>query len=539
MQVTGARLLTAALRLHGVDTVFGIPGTHNLALYQELQLAGVRCVTSRHEQGAGYAADGYARATGRPGVLVTTTGPGAVNAATAMAQAYSDSSAVLLVTTGLPTGHPSDGRGYLHESKDQLGALEALCAWGHRAASTGDIADTVARAFRMFAEERPRPVYLEVPVDLLQAPADLSRAVPPSAPALRRPEPAAIEQAARVLSAARRPAVVLGGGTWPRGGGPPAGPLALRLAERLAAPVVTTVNGKGTVPESHPLSLGATLHLASVRRWLAGCDAVLAVGTELAPSDLWVEDFTLGGTLVRVDIDPAQMGGGHPAGVPVVADAALALRALLDRLPPAPPAEPPGAFPPGAEEREMRDTRHDELVELTRRWAGHLDALRRSLPRDAVVVGDNSMLAYRGAVGGLPVDAPGRFLFPTGYGTLGFALPAAIGVKAGLPHRPVAVLAGDGALQFSVQELATAVELRLALPIVVPLNGGYGEIRAAMLAHGMRPVGVDLHMPDFVALAEAYGARGRAVTTPDELGKAVTDALDAAVPTVIAFAEEG
>ncbi|GAA3803975.1 5-guanidino-2-oxopentanoate decarboxylase [Sphaerisporangium flaviroseum] len=542
---TGAGALVAALTRHGVDTVFGIPGTHNLALYQELDRAGVRCVTPRHEQGAGYAADGYARASGRPGLAVTTTGPAALNAATALAQAYSDSVPVLLISPGVPAAHPRQGRGYLHESKDQSRALDALCAWSHRVTSLGEIPAAVARAFASFGEGRPRPVHIEIPVDLLDAEGAV-RFGPRFRQPPRVPGPAALDEAAAVLAAARRPGVVAGGGCHG------AGPLVVRLAELLGAPIVTTANGKGTVPESHPLSLGATMHLAAVRDWLAGCDVVLALATELAPSDLWVDDFRLNGTLIRADIDPGQMYGDHVAGVPVVGDVGEALRGLLARLAPAVPTrdrdvrrEPPTGGegePPRAAEARSRDAepwraRDTELKRLTHRWAGQLEALREALPPETIVAADNSMMCYYGALGGLPMDPPGRFLFPTGYGTLGFALPAAIGAAVARPGAPVAVLAGDGAFQFSVQELATAVELGLSLPIVVSLNGGYGEIRAEMAERGMPPVGVDLHGPDLVMLARAYGARGVAAGTPAELGQAVREAVRAPVPTVIVVKE--
>ena len=543
--MTGAEALVAALASCGVDTVFGIPGTHNLAIYQELNKARIRCVTSRHEQGAGYAADGYARAGGRPGVVVTTTGPAVINAATAMAQAYSDSVPVLLVSPGVPSSHPRQGRGYLHESKDQSQALDALCAWSHRVTSVAEIPAAVARAFAFFTEGRPRPVHIEIPVDLLDAVAPV-RLGPPLRPVGRAPDRAAMDEAAAALSTARRPAIVLGGGTVDVArrasgthlvdgtcdAGRTPGELALELAERIGASIVTSANGKGVVPESHPLALGATLHLAAVRKWLAGCDVVLAVGTELAPSDLWIDDFRLEGTLIRVDVDPGQMYGDHVADIPVVARADEALQGLLERLAVRAPGQAAEAL-----EQEVRRARDVELETVTRRWAAHVRALRQALPPETVVAADNSMLCYYGALGGLSMDPPGRFLFPTGYGTLGFALPAGIGAALALPGRPVAVLAGDGALQFSVQELATAVELRLPLPIVVSLNGGYGEIRAEMIARGMPPMAVDLHSPDFALLARAYGARGVAADDPGDLRDAIRAALDAPVPTVIVVKE--
>jgi acetolactate synthase-1/2/3 large subunit len=516
--MTGAEALVAALAAHGVDTIFGIPGTHNLPIYQALAGAGIRCVTTRHEQGAGYAADGYARVTGRAGVIVTTTGPGALNAATALAQAYSDSSPVVLISPGVPTGHPRQGRGYLHESKDQSRALGSLCAWSHRVATTAEIPAAVARAF--LREGRPRPVHLEIPADLLDAPfegpfAGLPLVVPP-----RVPDAGALNAAASQLRTARRPGIVLGGGARE------AGEAALELAERLGAYLVTTANGKATVPESHPLSLGATLHLETVQNWLASCDVVLAVGTELAPADLWVDDFRLTGRLIRVDVDPGQMYGDHVADVPLVADAARTLIALLELL---------GRDGRRAEARIGRD---EELAKLTAPWAEPLRAIRAALPGDAVITADSSMFCYYGALGGLPVDPPGRFLYPAGYGTLGFALPAAIGAKVARPGLPVAALAGDGAFLFSVQELATAVELGLALPVVVCVNGGYGEIKAEMIGRGMPPVAVDLHTPDFVRVAEGFGARGVAVRTFGETRAAIADALRAPVPTVLVFQEQ-
>ncbi|GAB3902136.1 hypothetical protein GCM10027612_66760 [Microbispora bryophytorum subsp. camponoti] len=217
---TGARALVEALRLHGVDTIFGIPGTHNLAIYEELDRAGVHCVTPRHEQGAGYAADGYARVTGRPGVVVTTTGPGVVNAATALGQAYSDSSPILLISPGVPTGHPRDGRGYLHESRDQSRAIDALCAWSHRVTTVREIPAAVARAFGRFAEGRPRPVHIEIPFDLLDLKGPV-KIVPPYRITRREPDPNALDVAAGLLGTARRPGFVLGGGAQCPGERPP------------------------------------------------------------------------------------------------------------------------------------------------------------------------------------------------------------------------------------------------------------------------------------------------------------------------------
>jgi acetolactate synthase-1/2/3 large subunit len=523
---SGASVLVEALALHDVQLVFGIPGTHNVAIYESLSASGVELVTPRHEQGAGYAADGYARVTGRPGVVLTTVGPGLLNAAAAAGQAYSDSVPMLLISPGMPRSQPRQGRGDLHESKNQSAALDAVCAWSHRVMTVREIPAAVARAFAFFREGRPRPVHLEIPLDLLDATEEGPVKLPtPGRIVPRGPDSAALDEAAALLGRARRPAIVLGGGAQ-RPDDQPVGRLVMELAERLGAGVITTMNGKGVVPESHPLAYGSVLHLRGARDWLAGCDTVLAVGTELGPADLWVDDFDLPGLVIRIDVDPGQMYGDHVADVAVVADAELAVRGLLERVPI--PAEVRAPHP--------IDLTADYTA-LTGRWAGVIDALCRALPPDTILVGDNSMVVYHAAILGVRIDPPGRFLFPSGYGTLGYALPAAIGAKLAHPDRPVVVLAGDGALQFSVQELATAAELNLSLPIVISDNRGYGEIREVMDRRGMVPVAVELDGPDLMLLAAAYGIEGRKVDTPEELAKALTDALESPRPTLIVVAE--
>src|SRR5882757_7263531 len=307
----GGQALVAALCAHGVDTVFGIPGTHNLSAFAALHEFGIRTVLTRHEQGAGYAADGYARVSGRPGVCLTTSGPAILNAAAAAAQAWSDSVPVLFVSPGLPTDHPA--------------AMGSIVAYSHRVGSVAEIPRAVAAAFTAMTGGRPRPVHLEIPLDLLEAtaavepvaPVPLARAVPPAAE---------LAEAARLLAAAERPVLLVGGGAKAA-----AGPLRA-LAERLGAPVLTTANGKGVLDEDHPLAVGAGLHQPSARRLTEDADVVLAVGTELAPSDLWTGPYTLTGTLVRIDIDAAAVTTNADPAVRLVGDAADTLDALVKRL---------------------------------------------------------------------------------------------------------------------------------------------------------------------------------------------------------------
>ncbi|MBF9069497.1 thiamine pyrophosphate-binding protein [Streptacidiphilus fuscans] len=532
--LTGGEAVVRALAAHGTDLVFGIPGTHNLELYRHLGRYGVRHLTPRHEQGAGYAADGYARTTGRPGVAVTTTGPALLNIAAAVGQAYSDSVPLLVISPGMPLRHPRQSTGLLHEMPSQTEAFRHIAAFSHRVSSVAEIGAAVARAFTLFRSERPRPVHIEIPLDLLETaePAGDPRVAP--ATAFPRPTPEVLAEAAAVLDLARRPALIFGGGARS------AGEAALALAVRLGAPVVTSANGKGVVPESHPLSLGVALHSPAVQKWLTDRDVVLAVGTELAESDLWSGPLTLDGTLIRVDLDPAQMYAGLPADLALVGDAGEVLGDLLSALGGRADDANPDTNPdshPAAVAAQLRAARDAETAIRDARWLPFLAAIRSVLSPDSVITSDSAQACYYGALPHLPVDPPGRYLHPTGFGTLGYALPAAIGAKAACPERQVVALSGDGGLQFSVQELGTAAQLGLPLPVVVFDNGGYGEIRDEMTARGDDPVGVDLPSVDLPALARAYGGHGIRVTTPDALAAALREALTTPGPTVITVPE--
>jgi acetolactate synthase-1/2/3 large subunit len=528
--VSGGELLVRALKAHGVDLVFGIPGTHNLEIYAALDRHGVEHVTTRHEQGAGYAADAYARVTGRPGVAVTTTGPALLNIAAALAQAYSDSVPMLVISPGMPTMHPKLPVGLLHEMQSQTQAMAAIAAHSHRVHSLAEIPVAVAHAFALFRGGRPRPVHLEVPMDLLVMRTHDSRlAVAPALPRPAAPE-AALEQAAAALRTAVRPLIVAGGGARH------ASRALTRLAESLGAPVATSANGKGALPETHPQSLGVALQVPALQRYLAdaatGADVVLAVGTELAESDFWVEPPPIAGTLIRLDIDPAQAYAAHRADIALIGDAHETLTALEARLRAGSTGE--RAASPDA----LRDACRSTVRDQGRRWLPWLAAIRNACAPEAIFTSDSAMACYYGALANLPVEGPARFLHPTCFGTLGFALPAAIGAAVAQPDRQVVALSGDGGLQFSINELATAASLRRPLPVVVFDNNGYGEIRAQMLERGDRAVGVDLATPDLPAIARAYGGVGCTVSHPEELEIALRSALLTPTTTVIVVPEE-
>ena len=517
---TGGRAVAAALAAHGVELVWGIPGTHNLELYAGLGEAGIRHVSPRHEQGAAFAADGYARATGRVGVCVTTSGPAVLNAATALAQAYSDSIPVLLVAPGMPLRHPGLGNGELHETKDLGAAMGGIVAATHRVTSVEEIPVAVAQAFARMTSGRPRPVHLEIPLDLLVAEGEASPVAPITVPATA-PDPAALDAAAELLARAERPLLLAGGGAVHAAG-------ELRLAaERLGAPVVCSINGKGTLDEHHPLSMGAGYGRAVCAELAADADAVLVVGSELAPSDLWLGPLPFGGAVVRVDVDPVGMVTNVVPDVAVVGDAALGLGGLLERWGSAPAGG-------GVERAERwRDAFHAGAARDAERWAGLLAAIDDAIGERGVVAADSAMVCYYGALAALRPRHPRSFLYPTGYGTLGYALPAAIGAGLGRPGDRVLALIGDGGVLFSVAELAAAAQERLALPVVVVDNSGYGEIRNEMRDRGDPPLGVDFAGLDFAALGRAFNCHGETVAAPDDIRDALERAFAADRPTVI------
>lgn len=522
-KVTGGAAVIDSLVAHGVTDVFGIPGTHNLELYRYLPASGIRHVVTRHEQGAGYAADGYARVCGRPGVIITTSGPGITNAITALATAHADSIPVLAISPGPPRGQVGADVGWLHEVKNQQSALEAVCGRSIRVESADEIPEVVAGIFEQFATSRPRPVHLEIPVDVLEG-EWLRRPAPVrSVPGPVGPSRVRTEEIAAALDGARRPLLVAGGGA--RGAGEQ-----VRAFADHGVRVLTTVNGKGILDESHPSSLGAGIRLAAAHRLLDEADVLLIVGSELGDSDLWGGVVTSGEpgrrTVVRIDVDPAQMHKNVTADIAVVGDAKVVLTDVLDIL----RDKGFGTVEVDAADREAlkSDARADAGP-----WAEMQRVLAAALPADTVVAGDSSQVTYYGTVHYWPFTPANRLLYPTGYATLGYGLPAAIGAKIAAPERPVVALFGDGAAMFSIQELITATEQRLAIPVVIVDNGGYAEIREQMVERDIEPQAVDLYRPDLAALATAIGAIGVVAETVEDLGRLAAEALDADRPTVI------
>jgi thiamine pyrophosphate-dependent acetolactate synthase large subunit-like protein len=517
----GGAAVVETLAAHGVDVVFGIPGTHNLEMYRYFPGNGIRTVTPRHEQGAGYAAEAYARVTGRPGVVVTTTGPGLTNAMTAAATAYAESQPMLVLSSGLPTGTEGRDLGQLHDAKNTSGAMDQLVRWSRRVRSADEATEAVTAAFGSFTGRRPRPVHVEIPIDVLE---QTWSGEPRLCPKVAAPyaDPDAVRRAAELLAIAGKPLIIAGGGAVD------AQAELTALAEALGAPVATTVNGKGAVDEGHPLSVGASIRLRALQKAAAESDALLIVGTELGDSDLW-EGQIRGRVVIRCDIDAAQLDKNCPADHALLGDAATTVGALLAELPVARAAADTGPERAAA----LRAACQDEAMKDAGPYAQINAAVRAALPSDAILTGDSSQVTYFGSVHFFDVPGPRQFCYTPGYATLGYGLPAGLGASIGRPGVPVAVLLGDGALMFSVQELITLVEQQLSVPVVVVDNGGYREIRNQQVARGIAPIGVELRTPDLAALAVAMGANGFRTTSTADLPELIAGALDAGGPTLI------
>jgi acetolactate synthase I/II/III large subunit len=390
----------------------------------------------------------------------------------------------------------------------------------------------LSRAFAIFNSARPRPVHIEIPIDVITAPADHVARKLGAIPSRPAPCPNAILHAVGVLKAAQRPLLLLGGGACD------AGDDARALAEALDAPTACTINAKGVLPKGHPLSLGSNQSLPPVRELLLSADVVLAIGTELGETDYDVVfdgNLRINGALIRIDIDPEQLNGNFPADVAILSDARIAIRELLAAI------GSPNIFSPTSPGTQRAAAVRARLAaQWPAGWRGQrrtLETLQDALP-EVIVAGDSTQPVY---CGNHLFDASrprSWFNSATGYGTLGYGLPAAIGAKLAAPDRPVVALVGDGGFQFTLPELASAVEAGAAIIILLWNNRGYGEIKRYMQSRAIPLIGVDIYTPDFLAVARGFGCRAERASSFEQLRQLLQSAAQADGPTVIELLEE-
>jgi acetolactate synthase-1/2/3 large subunit len=478
-------------------------------------------------------ADGYARTRGKPGVCFIITGPGMTNITTAMGQAYADSIPMLVISSVQSRDQLGGGRGKLHELPNQSALVSGVAAFSQTLMSADDLPQVLARAFAVFDGARPRPVHIEIPLDVLVEPADHLLPARPVRSSRAGAAPQAVAQMAERLAQAKRPLILAGGGALN------AGASLARLAEQLQAPVALTINAKGLLASNHPLQIGSTQSLPATRALVAEADVVLAIGTELAETDYDVTfkgGFEIPGSLLRIDIDPDQTVRNYLPELALVADADLAAEALCVALQqqPLPARESTWG---AARVTQLRQSLADGWDQPTLSQTRLLTSILQTLP-NAILVGDSTQPVYSGNLT-LDMDEPRRwFNASTGYGTLGYALPAAMGAWLGsaaqiAERAPSVCLIGDGGMQFTLPELASAVEAQVPLIVLLWNNQGYEEIKKYMVNRAIEPVGVDIHTPDFIGVARALGADAEHVSDVAQLQAALGRAVERKGPTLI------
>jgi acetolactate synthase-1/2/3 large subunit len=517
---TGAQHLVDALTSLDVEVVFGLPGVHNLPIWEAVAHSGIRLIGVRHEQTAGYAADGYARATGKLGVAVVTTGPGAANTLAAVGEARASGSPVLVIATDIPSTlrRPGTVRGVLHETSDQQAMFAPVTKAGFTVVSAHEIAASVSEAARLALEPQSGPVYLGIPTDFLKQTAPTRHRVRERAPIREPVDTAAAEQ---LLASAKKPLIWAGGGALRSGAGPAIG----KLAEKIAAPVITTFAARGLLPPSHPCLAPNPVHAPEVGELWDEADVVLAIGTDF--DGLMTQNWLMPQPpkLIAINVDAIDAAKNYVPDIMLAGDAREVTEALdVPRR-------------PGLDDLVARLAKIGKLLRQRVReeepQAGDLLAtLEEVVPKDATIVADMCIAGYW--LGGFHrVPAPRRFAYPMGWGTLGFGFPASLGVAAAGRGRALCVT-GDGGFLFACGELATLAQEELPVTVIIVDDGGYGMLRFDQDREDLPHRGVDLDSPDFVGLARSFGVHSERVSG---FGRAfrrqLSEFIDAGEPNVL------
>lgn len=515
----GGDLLVRVLRDHGVDTVFGIVSIHNLPLVEAVA-RDLRFVAVRHEAAAVNAADGHARASGGLGCALTSTGTGAGNAAGSMIEALSAGSRVLHVTGNIDSPYLGQGRGVIHETKDQAGMLTAVSKHAAGVPSAEAAEKVLREAVRQALTLPYGPVSVEWPIDLQYAPQHMGEPVAPEAGALPEVDGDALGWAIRLLNTARRPVI------WAGGGARQAGEPLRALAERLDAPVVTSNAGRGALPEDHDLVIGNFATAAGAAPLLADADLLLSIGTHFRSNETRHYELALPERHVQIDIAPAALGRAYPATVGLCGEASRILTALADEVV---PATDDGWRERGvATRRAVRDALRADIGP----YARICDAIRENLDRRSPIARDVTIPSSQWGNRLLPILDPATNIFPLG-GGIGQGLAMGIGAALARPDVPTLVMAGDGGLSVHLGELATLAQESPWLVLLVFNDGGYGVLRNMQDAHRERRSGVDLFTPDFSALAASMAMPYALVQNAGSFNGAFAEAVAARQPYLL------
>ena len=526
MKTCGEALLLL-LEEYGVSVVFGIPGEHTLELYRGIERSHIRSVSPRNEQGASFMADGYARVTRQPGVCTLITGPGVTNAATGIGQAYADSIPMLIISSANDSPSLGKGWGRLHETPDLCAITRPITAFSSLVNNPSEIPELIAKAFSVFHSQRPRPVHIAIPIDVLEMTVDREWKAQQLAE-MPNPTQKSISAAVDLLHSASNPIMLVGGGAQH------ASKEVTALAEILEVGVVASNAGKGIVADSNPLSLGGGVISPAVQRYISNADVVLAIGTEIAEADSFIYDMPINGQVIRIDIDPARFHDAFPATVSILGDSRAACQKMVKEL------EHLGKQNRNRNvQNELETVRLEQQSEFTLVEQQHivlLNILRENLANETIIMGDIAQIVYTGTVA-MKVELPKTWFYPAGFGTLGCAVPGAIGAKLAKHDTTVVALVGDGGIMFTLSEIATAVQEKLCIPIIIWHNHSYAMIRDGMVNRGIPEIDVNPLAPDFVKMADAFGCPGVYAKDKSSFTIALENALSHPGPSIIVVLE--
>lgn len=518
-EMTGGQAVVQSLKRHGVDTIFALPGVQldNIfnALYDEQD--SIRVYHTRHEQATAYMAMGYAQSTGKVGVCLVVPGPGLLNTTAALSTAYATNTPVLAISGQINSDMIDKGFGQLHEIPNQLQMIASVTKWAARIDSPGEAPALVAEAFKQMATGRPRPVEIEMAPDIMGLVADVELLDPANGYDRPTGDPDKLEEAAKMLAAAKKPMIFAGTGVLD------AGEELLALAEMLQAPIISSSGGKGVISDKHYLSQTST---AAYELWMES-DCALAVGTRFnTPISRWGIDDEL--KTIHIDIDPEEIGRLHEPNIGIVADAKSALADLVERTSKHNPSRESRK-----EELEALDAKVRDLLWEVQPQAGYTEAMRNTLPDDGVFVTEMTQVGYFSR-DGFPVYNPRSFVHCGYQGTLGFGYATALGAQVGNPDKKVISINGDGGFLFTAQELSTAVHHNIPLVAIVFVDDAYGNVkRIQKNQYNGRTIASDLHNPDFVKYAESFGMPGYLAESPEQLSESIEDAWKQGGPALI------
>ncbi|RUA20192.1 MAG: hypothetical protein DSY79_11760, partial [Chloroflexi bacterium] len=524
-KLTGGQTVIESLKAQGVDTVFGIISIHNLDLFDSLfgSQDTMQFIGGRLELGCGFMADGYTRATGKPGILFTSTGPGAADSVGAIGEAYFSGSPILEITTNVEREFLGSGKLATHETKDQLGMFKAVTDWNALIPEVESIPDNITEAFDRFQTRRPRPIELEIPTDLLGTEADVEM-LTARQPDIPKGDPNQVEKALQMLLKAKRPAILVGEEVQQLGGTQQI----VELAEKLGAAVVTSDGAKGAFPEDHAQSLGQIMGKRiwgenPVQDWLGTCDLVVVLGSILPQRSTSGIGLQLPKEMVHVLLDGEAIGKNYPVTVPIVANSQAVVQQWLGAI------GDQDVHKGKAFQEDISAIRSNMRERLEDTWSNELrvyETVREVTPRNTIFSLDPAVAASR-ATRCLEIYEPRTYMHPHGWLGLGFAFPAAVGAKVGKPDSPVVCVTGDGGFQYNFQELATCAQYGIH-PVVLMFNDNAWGVLKGFQGDRFgenRRFATELVNPDFVKIFESYGFEGTKVNTVKELGKALENAI--------------